>query len=88
MRIESRAIVAILLALGVSATLIILAWNEAKTSGHVTVEEANLLSVLGGAGIGAVAAYLGGAVTTTGKSTKPPDDTPVEPSEPQAPDER
>lgn len=61
MRIDFRAVAAILLAIGVSGTLLILAWNEFRTKGHVTQEEANLLSVLGGAGIGAVATYLGGA---------------------------
>lgn len=65
-RFDYRAVCALLLAFGVAATLVILAYNELHTNGHVTNEEANLLSVLGGAGIGAVAAYLGGGGGTGG----------------------
>lgn len=56
-----RAACAVLLALGVAALLVILSLNLYNTDGHVTSDEANLVSVLGGAAIGAVAAYLGGA---------------------------
>lgn len=52
--------VAIILALGASTTIILLAVQEIIHVGHVTAEEATLLSTVLGAVVGAAATYLGG----------------------------
>lgn len=52
-------LVAVVLALGVVAGIVILALSEYFSPEHVTGEEATLLSTVLGAAIGAVAAYLG-----------------------------
>lgn len=64
--IQWPAIVAVILALGLAAAIIIIAVNELTTSGHVTVEEATLLSTILGAVVGALAGYLGAAKTGNG----------------------
>jgi hypothetical protein len=58
--VSLRGLVAVILAAGVAATLIILAVDTARQNGHVTDAEANLLWTLTGAVIGGVAVYLGG----------------------------
>ena len=67
-QLDYHAIVAVVLALGATATLILLAVMELTRDGHVTPEEATLLSTVLGAVIGAVATYLGGR-----DSEHPPD---------------
>jgi len=55
-----HAIVAIILALGAASSIVLLTVMELTRDGHVTPEEATLLSTVLGAAVGAVATYLGG----------------------------
>jgi len=55
-----HAIVVIILAVGATTTLILLAVMELQRDGHVTDAEATLLATVLGAVIGAIATYLGG----------------------------
>lgn len=61
-----HSLVAIVLAIGVAASLILLSLVELRTSGHVTAEEATLLSTILGATVGAIATYLGTSNGTGG----------------------
>jgi hypothetical protein len=63
-----HAIVAVILAIGVAAAIVILSANELTTSGHVTGEESTLLSTVLGTAVGAIAGYLG----THGRFDDPP----------------
>lgn len=51
--------VAVILALGITATIILLAVETILHSGTISTQEASLLSTVLGAAIGAVATYLG-----------------------------
>lgn len=55
------AIVAIILSLGVAISIVLLSISELShgTDGHISTEEATLLATVLGAGIGAIATYLG-----------------------------
>jgi len=55
-----HGIVAIILALGVSVTLVLEVVNIILRNGHTTETEATLLATAFGAAIGAIATYLGG----------------------------
>ena len=54
-----RDLAAIILALGVTATLIIIAVGSVIHTGPISTEESTLLSTALGAAVGAVATYLG-----------------------------
>lgn len=54
-----EGVVAVILALGLTASLVILSVAEALHEGHVSTEEATLFATVLGATIGAVATYLG-----------------------------
>jgi hypothetical protein len=58
--IDWRAVVAVILALGVTLTVVLLAVEELQHPGHVSPEEAELLALSIGVSVGAVAVYLGG----------------------------
>lgn len=59
-KLDWHAIVAIIIALGVSISLILLAASEVEHVQHITEAEATVLATVLGAAIGAVATYLGG----------------------------
>lgn len=59
MIIKGHGIVAGIVALGFSVSIVILAYNELQHVGHVTAAESNLLSTTLGAAVGSVATYLG-----------------------------
>ena len=74
-----HAFVAVILAVGVAAAIVILSANELTTSGHVTGEESTLLSTVLGTAVGAIAGYLG----THGRFDDAPPSLPVpSPEEP------
>jgi hypothetical protein len=90
-----RGPIVLVLAVGVSITLVVGVTGAVWTPGKVTAEESTFFSTLGGAIVGAVATYLGvqhkeGSNMET--ETRPERDEPVEPSpvppEPETPDER
>lgn len=54
-----NTIVAIILALGIATSLILLSANEFTHNGHISGEEATTISTVLGAGIGSIATYLG-----------------------------
>jgi membrane protein DedA with SNARE-associated domain len=54
------AIVAVILAVGVTGSLLLLSFGELFHDGHLTEAETTTVSTLLGAGIGAIATYLGG----------------------------
>lgn len=56
---DHRAVVAVILAFGVSASIVIIAAGATFHRGSISSEESNLLSTVLGAAIGAVATYLG-----------------------------
>jgi uncharacterized membrane protein AbrB (regulator of aidB expression) len=56
---NSHSIVAVILAVGVSITVIILAVETVLHTGSISEQESALLSTVLGAAIGAVATYLG-----------------------------
>lgn len=53
---------AIILALGVACSIIILSINELTHPGHLTTDETTVIATILGAGIGAIATYIGGKV--------------------------
>lgn len=77
-----HAVVAVILAVGVSAAIVILSCNELTTSGHVTGEESTLLSTILGTAVGAIAGYLG----TYGSRHDEPSAVAVTPPEGPAPE--
>jgi hypothetical protein len=91
-----RGPIVLVLAIGVSITLVTGVVGAEFTPGKVTPEESTFFSTLGGAIAGAVATYLGvqhkegSSMQTT--EVQPERDEPVEPSpvppEPEMPDER
>lgn len=54
-----RDLAAVILAAAVAVTMILASVDELRQHGHVTAEEANLLTALAGVAIGAVSVYLG-----------------------------
>jgi hypothetical protein len=54
-----HAAVAIILALGVAITLVLLAANELTHSGHISSDETTVIATVAGAVVGAVATFLG-----------------------------
>lgn len=58
--------VAIILAIGVSTSLILLSVVEFSHSGHLTPDETVVISTVLGAGIGALATHIGGKSDKTG----------------------
>lgn len=58
---EYRAIAAIVLALGITVSAILLCMETILHPGAISSEEATVLSTVLGASVGAVATYLGGA---------------------------
>jgi hypothetical protein len=90
-RWNGRDIVAIILAIGVSGTIVLLIVVEfVPHHGHVSDEEAAALSTALGAAIGALATYLGGSIGN-GHDRNKDDDTKVtmetQPPEDQEPNE-
>jgi len=67
---HARHYAAIILAFGVTATLIITALGAALHSGSITETESTLLSTALGAAVGAVATYLG---TRSSDPPQPPE---------------
>jgi hypothetical protein len=57
--INWHGLAAIILALGVSVTVVLLGVETLTHDGHVSPEEATLLATVLGAGVGAIATYLG-----------------------------
>ena len=57
--LDWRALVAIILTLGIAASIVILSVLQLVDDGHVTETESTLLATVLGAGIGAIATYLG-----------------------------
>lgn len=59
-----RELVAVIVAIGGAGSLLALAigaaWEIASPTGHLSAEASTVLSTALGAGIGAIAAYLGG----------------------------
>jgi hypothetical protein len=77
-----RGIAALILAVGLAATVIILAIETIIHTGPVSTQEASLLSTVLGATVGAVAVYLGGH-TPNGSGPVPseePAPPPVDPA--------
>lgn len=64
-----HALVAVILATGVTVAVIVLAVFELVSPGHVTGEESTLLSTVLGTMVGAAAGYLGTGRTTGGSSS-------------------
>lgn len=58
---QARGVVAVILAAGVAVAVIITALGAALHRGPIAEAESNLLSTVLGAGVGAVATFLGGA---------------------------
>ena len=58
-RLDWHGIIAVILAIGAIATVIILAIQETQHAGHLSADEVTLLSTVLGAIIGAVATFLG-----------------------------
>jgi hypothetical protein len=60
-KIEWRAVIALILALGAAITLVVLALSELDhgTAGHISEAESTLLATALGAVVGAVATYMG-----------------------------
>jgi uncharacterized membrane protein YccC len=54
-----QGLVAVIVALGVTAGIVLLSVNELTTQGHLNQEAATLLATVLGAAIGAVATFLG-----------------------------
>ena len=77
-----RGLIALVLAAGVSIALISGVLTAELTPRKVTSEEIAFLSTLGGAAVGAIAAYLGNH-HTTGSSEMTDEETPTEPTEPE-----
>lgn len=59
MRQQWHAIAAVVLAIGVSTSLILLSVNEFTHNGHLTPDETTVISTVLGAGVGAIATYIG-----------------------------
>ena len=76
--LRDRAIAALVLAIGVAASVVILCIETVVHSGPVSAEEATVLSTVLGATVGAVATYLGGAAVGR---RHPPDDDDAEADE-------
>lgn len=64
--LDWHALVAVILALGVSTAIIVLSINELTSAGHVSQEGATLLATVLGAAIGAIATYLGVTRSSSG----------------------
>jgi hypothetical protein len=77
-----RGLIALVLAAGVSIALISGVLTAELTPRKVTSEEIAFLSTLGGAAVGAIAAYLGNHTTDRSDMTDDPQD-PTEPTEPE-----
>lgn len=73
MNFQRYATVAVLLALGVAASIILISVAVLNTPGHVTEQEATLLSTVLGAAVGAIATYLG---AHGGRENDPPEPPP------------
>ena len=76
-----RGLIALVLAAGVSIALVSGVLTAELTPRKVTSEEIAFLSTLGGAAVGAIAAYLGNH--TTDRSDMTDEETPTEPTEPE-----
>lgn len=68
-----QAVVAVIIALGFSVTIVLLAIPEVQGHGHVSSDEATLLATVLGAAIGAVATYLGTRATPNDDDSGPSD---------------
>ena len=77
-----RGLIALVLAAGVSIALVSGVLTAELTPRKVTSEEIAFLSTLGGAAVGAIAAYLGNHTTDRSDMTEDPQD-PTEPTEPE-----
>lgn len=75
--IDWRGAVAVILALGVVASVVILAVSELDhgSAGHITETEATLLSTILGAAVGALSAYMGARASS---SQRPLDEREIE----------
>lgn len=87
-----RGPVAVILAVGISAAIVAGVLAAELTPTKITTEEISLFSTLGGAVIGAIAAFLGSRPDRSNMTTQdpsipaePPEDepTPAEPAEPE-----
>lgn len=67
--LRDRAVAALILAVGVAASVVILCIETIIHSGPVSAEEATVLSTVLGATVGAVATYLGGAAIDRHRSS-------------------
>jgi hypothetical protein len=76
---HDRAITAMILALGIALSALILCIETILHSGPVSSEEATVLSTVLGASVGAVATYLGGGRLGGGRQSRSDDDGSNEP---------
>jgi hypothetical protein len=73
-RLEVHGLVAVILALAIAATVVIIALETVIHKGAISETEANILSTMVGAIVGAVATYLGvgrGAEVAAGDGDRP-----------------
>ena len=74
-----RAVAAVILALGIAASAVILCIETIIHAGPVSSEEATVLSTVLGASVGAVATYLGGGHHEAPSGEGPPAGSPDTP---------
>lgn len=67
-------LVAVIIAIGIAASLVLIAVAVFRTPGHLNPDEATLLSTILGATVGAIATYLGTHGGGRGDGTAEPEE--------------